>query len=95
MKSLLISLLIFIFLSTNCISGNLVGIWQKSTSEISSGYLDSYLFFSDGTFRFNTNQYDGLRRVLSIGGKYKIENEKIIFIIEYTIEVIGGVFERS
>ena len=69
----------------------LVGIWQYSTAELSSGYIETYQFFSDGKFRFNTSQYDALARIKTIGGKYKVENKRIVFFVEYTIEDEGGV----
>ncbi len=90
-----IVLLILVLKCFSVQAQSLTGIWQLNTPEVSSGYQDTYQFFSNGTFRFNTNQSDGLRRILSIGGKYKIEKSNIIFNIEYTIEIVGGSIHRD
>lgn len=87
--------LVALIISHITMAQNIVGLWQAATPEVSSGYLETYQFYSNGSFRFNTNQSDGLRRVLSIGGKYKVLNGKLIFTVEYTIEAIGGKLERS
>jgi len=34
---------------------------------ILNGYFDTYQFFENGTFKFNTNQNDETRRIISIG----------------------------
>lgn len=92
MKKLILLLLIII--KCNCIHAqSLVGLWQLNTSEVTSGYFDTYQFFSNGTFRFNSNQYDALRRVITIGGKYKVQKNKLTFLVEYTMEKVGGAFK--
>lgn len=74
---------------------SLVGVWQRDTNCILGKHLDTYCFFSDGTFRFNSDENNSLRRVLSIGGKYKIVNKQLVFVVKYTIERVGGVLERD
>ena len=76
-------------------SQSIIGIWQAKTASVSSAYFDTYQFFPDGTFRFNTNQYDGLRRILSLGGVYEIKNGEVIFTVNFAIEVFGGNLIRS
>lgn len=89
-----IALLFFTIISINfCFAQKIIGIWQLKTSEVSSAYFDTYQFFSDGTFHFNTNQYDALRRIISIGGRYKVEKNKLSLTVEYTIEKLGGSFK--
>ena len=73
----------------------MIGVWQINTPEVNSGYFDTYQFFTDGSFKFNTNQNDGLRRVLGIGGKYKLNKGVLTFIVEYTKEIVGGAIARS
>lgn len=89
----IVALLIFSTFITK--SQNLIGTWQEGTAEVADGYLNTYHFFPDGTFHYNTTGYDELRRILTIGGKYKIKDKKLILIIEYTIELLGGGIERS
>lgn len=89
-----LTLLLLIIIKCSCINAqSLVGIWQLNTPEVSSGYLDTYQFFSNGTFRFNSSQYNALRRVITIGGKYKVQKDKVTFLVEYTMEKVGGVFK--
>jgi hypothetical protein len=95
MKQLFISILFIINLSISIKAQDLIGIWQYNTPEIYSGYFDTYQFFNDMSFKFNTNQNNGLRRIISIGGRYSISNNEISFYVEYTIEIIGGLPQRS
>jgi len=94
MKNILVFILIT-FCTQLVNSQSLIGIWQAETPKLSSAYLNTYQFFSDSSFKFNTNQYDDLRRIISIGGKYQIMNKIIIFTVSYTNEVVGGKIERS
>lgn len=93
MRKILITVLTIII--TQAKAQNIVGLWQFGSPTVSSGYFETYQFFANGNFCFNTNQSDGLRRVLSIGGKYKVTKDKLVFTVEYTIELIGGNLERS
>jgi hypothetical protein len=92
-KNIILAFLsMFIFKSK---AQDLIGIWQEKTIEVSSGYLGTYQFFSDNSFKYNTNQYDGLRRVISIGGEYKVNNDTIILDVRYSLELFGGNISRS
>ena len=73
----------------------LVGIWQVNSDEIASGWLDSYRFFDNKEFIFSPNQFDGLRRIISINGTYRIVNNKLYIKVASTDEVEGGHIERS
>lgn len=73
----------------------LIGAWQEKTNEISSTYLGTYQFFPDGKFKYNTNGYDGLQRVLSIKGSYKLDEDTLFLKVESTVEEIGGIIQRS
>ena len=73
----------------------LIGIWQSGSKELSSGWHENYQFFSDGRFCFNTSQYDGLNRVVSIMGTFKINENTLILKITKSKELRGGVFVRS
>lgn len=75
---------------------NILGTWQLGSAELAAGYLDHYTFFSDGTFLFGTNEFFGLRRVLSFGGTYKIQNDSILALfITHSNEIRGGHIERD
>jgi hypothetical protein len=97
MKKLLIILLILpIFNYCQIIKKNdLTGIWQFKNKEIGSGFTDTYQFFRNDTFIFNTSQFDGLQRVVSIKGKYEIKGDSLLLKLESTKERVGGSIVRS
>jgi hypothetical protein len=76
-------------------SQNVVGIWQLDTKVLAAGYLDSYQFFRDSSFVYHPSQFDALTRIISIGGKYNIQKDSLIFFVEYIIEITGGQIIRS
>lgn len=45
----------------------IIGVWQFGCVEVNTGYFDTYQFFENGTFKFNTNENDETRRIISIG----------------------------
>jgi hypothetical protein len=97
-KLIIYSFLFFITLHSFCQKNSIdiTGTWQFKTSSIGSGYLDNYKFDSNQqTFEFNTNEYNGLNRILSIGGKYEIQGDTILFYVQYTLEYVGGYPGRS
>jgi len=69
---------------------DLIGVWQFGSPEITSSYLETYQFFNDGSFKFNTNQYDGLRRIISIGGNFELQNTHLVLKIKYVVELEKG-----
>ncbi len=74
---------------------NIIGVWQFDSKEVNAGFFDSYQFFANGTFKFNTNQNDATRRIISIGGTYELINNHLILKTTYTKEVQGGYLVRS
>lgn len=67
----------------------LVGVWQNSQG-VGSGLTDNYQFFDDGTFRFNYNEMDGTKRVLSYSGFWNVYKNRLhVHISRVTIH-IGG-----
>ncbi|MDZ4204208.1 MAG: hypothetical protein U1C46_05260 [Bacteroidales bacterium] len=97
---------LFIMFSFSCCAQNcqqknyitpneLIGIWQADNNEESSAWFDVYRFFDNGKFIFNPNQYDGLKRVLSITGKYRIVDNYLYLKINSTTEIVGGYIVRS
>ncbi len=95
MKTKTFLFFLLIALTSSIKAQTILGVWQFGSSEINAGYFDTYQFFPDSTFKFNTNQNDGLRRILIIGGKYQVKKNKLYFIVNYTIEVVGGKPKRS
>lgn len=85
----------------NCTQNNiidkneLIGIWQADTTEESDAWLDVYRFFENGEFIFNPNQYDGLKRILAINGKYRIVGNNLYLKVSSTTEIVGGHLVRS
>ena len=74
---------------------SILGLWQQNDSIVSSMYYDTYQFHSNGTFVFKPNEYNGLNRILSINGTYKLKNDKLILTPLKTEELIGGYPVRS
>ena len=74
---------------------NLIGVWQEKTPEISSGYHNVYQFNTDGTFKFKADEYFGLKRIISLNGKYKFVKNVLSLTIISTTEIFGGNIERS
>lgn len=74
---------------------SLVGVWQRDTNCVLGKHLDTYCFFSDGTFCFNSDENNSLSRILSIGGSYIIVKNQIVFHVKYTIERSDGILVRD
>jgi len=94
MKKIVLTL---IFLASSFLinSQNIAGIWQLNEKSLSDGYLEAYQFFNDRSFVYHTSQYDALSRITSIGGTYHINEDSIIFYVEYAMEIKGGQVIRS
>lgn len=76
-------------------SKNIIGIWQSGNKDINSGWFDNYQFFSNGKFRFNINQNDSTKRIICIGGIYKIKDSIITLKTLFSKEIKGGHLIRS
>src|SRR5262249_45104927 len=66
-----------------------VGIWQD-LNLIAAGWSNTYQFFKDGTFVFNHNQMNCLKRELWYSGRWKILGNDIHLTIEKRKVIIGG-----
>ena len=80
--------------SDKLIRTELIGIWQASPS-VGSGMDDNFQFFADGNFRFNYNQMDGTKRIISYGGNWKVSNGKLILTVKTMTVLIGGKWTKS
>ena len=73
----------------------LIGIWQSNSNEESAAWLDSYTFFQNNNFIFRPSQYDGLKRIVAIIGKFSIKGDSIYFKADSVTESFGGNLQRS
>lgn len=67
----------------------LVGVWQDSPV-MASGWGDTYQFYHDGNFVFNTNQMDCGTRLLAEHGSWQIEGKRIRLVIKKETVIQGG-----
>ena len=67
----------------------LIGVWQ-SAPVVASGMDDNFQFFADGKYRFNYNQMDGTKRILSYAGKWSVEEGKLVLTVEKMTLLFGG-----
>ena len=87
--------LLFINFSFGQAPNKLAGKWQADTTKITDKYFDTYQFFNNGRFVFKPNEYDGLNRVISISGVYKVKGDTLFLTPNFTKEIVGGDFVRS
>src|SRR4051812_46616697 len=73
----------------------LLGKWQAESAKLTSMNFDTYSFTSKGKFVFEPNSYNGLNRIISINGSYRVKGDTLLLTPENTKEVIGGFFVRS
>jgi len=99
MKKYCIILFVFLQISNFTFSQNstkdIIGLWQENDSVVTSMYHDTYRFELNGKFIFNPNEYDGLNRIVSLIGTYKIKKDKLILLPSQMKELIGGYKIRS
>ncbi|MEZ5344741.1 MAG: hypothetical protein R2681_04205 [Pyrinomonadaceae bacterium] len=97
-KSLLIAVLLVLSISSSyaqnkisdkTIKTELVGVWQDAPS-VGSGMSDNYRFFADGTYKFNYNEMDAAKRLLSHEGKWSVAEGKLVLVIDTVVLLIGG-----
>jgi len=73
----------------------LIGKWQAESAEVTSMYHDSYQFFNNGKFLFNPDEYNGLNRIISISGTYRLKGDTLFLTPLFTKEIAGGYIIRS
>ncbi len=97
MKKLVLIICLLTSLSTaySQVKNKLIGKWQAESAEVTSMYYDSYQFLANGKFIFEPNAYNGLNRIISINGTYKLKGDTIFMTPIFTKEVIGGFLIRS
>ena len=99
MKKYCLILLVFLqssnFTFSQNSTKNIVGLWQEKDSVVTSMYHDTYRFGLNGKFVFKPNEYDGLNRIVSLIGTYKIKKDKLLLLPSQMKELIGGYPIRS
>ena len=93
MKSIIL-ISFFILFAILCHAQKLSGRWQTQTSEIFDTYLGNYLF-TDSTFKYTIDGYDGLNPIQALGGIYIIKFDTIFFTVKYIKKLVGGKLVRS
>ena len=96
MKTLILSVLLSsCTFAQNLTTKDLVGVWQKGDSLIAATYLNTYQFFSDGSFIYHFSGFDNIGRIKSLHGKYRLSNNTLYTKIDYRIERINGFVRRG
>ena len=98
MKNIII-LLLFLFLSfahqsTAQQNGNITGVWQDLNA-VGSGWSDTYMFYSNGEFKFFSSQMDCSKREISHHGTYIIADNRLKLKITGRTVIEGGHMELS
>ncbi|NLI37598.1 MAG: hypothetical protein GX416_13950 [Bacteroidales bacterium] len=89
MKKKIFVLLVIFLLTSMCFAQKIDGTWQINTSQVADGFMGRYLF-TDSTFEYRINGYDGLNSIRRLFGTYKIQNDKIFFIVEGIVMIVGN-----
>lgn len=94
MKTKLLNLFMLLMLAQMGTAQIPNGFWQEKTQNVSDAYLGGYRF-TNSEFEYSINGYDGLNPISAFGGKYVVQNGKIIFTVTYMKKIIGGQLCRS
>lgn len=98
MKKVIFLIFNFVFIGFTYSQQNnkpFIGLWQAEQVDVTSMYHDTYKFLESGKFIFKPDEYNGLNRIISISGVYKIKGDTLFFTPELTKELIGGYPVRS
>jgi hypothetical protein len=98
MKKITLLVFNFIFISFIYSQHNinpLIGLWQAEQVDVTSMYHDTYRFTENGSFTFKPDEYNGLNRIISINGIYRINGDTLFLTPKFTKELIGGYPIRS
>lgn len=68
---------------------DLVGVWH-SLPMLPAGWAEKYLFYKDGTYRYDYSQMDGAKRVISKWGTFEAKTSKLILHENKKLVVRGG-----
>jgi hypothetical protein len=76
-------------------SAQLVGKWQEGSKQASSAYRNNYVFRANRTFKYSTDEEDGLRSIISIEGTYKLKQDTLFLKPLFYTENRGMRLDRS
>lgn len=69
----------------------MVGVWQRGTNTIASGWGDCYLFYPDHSFRFYFRQTEFKENeIIGVRGRYGIKGDSIYFLPAAIEEMVGA-----
>ena len=69
---------------------DLVGTWQFESPKIGSALLKHFKFYKNGSYTLGFNEYNNNNRIISIEGKYKVENDTLYLTASKRYERVGG-----
>jgi hypothetical protein len=82
-------ILFFIIGSSTFANDSLTGVWQDS-EVVAAGWSNTFLFFSDGTFKFFYNQMDQRKRETGFAGKFRVDGDGLYLDISRRHYLEGG-----
>ena len=68
---------------------NFTGVWQD-LNVVGSGWSDTFMFYSNGDFKFFSSQMDCSKREISRRGTYVLEDDRLILNITGKTVIEGG-----
>jgi len=89
MKKFIIILYITSYLVYSQGSDSLIGVWQDN-EVVAAGWSNTFLFFSDGTFKFFYSQMDLRKREVSFFGSWKASGDILSLDIKQRQSIDGG-----
>src|SRR6202000_1237395 len=73
----------------------LAGIWQVNTAVVADALLKNFQFYRDGSYTLNYDEYDDIKRTLSLSGHYRLTGNKLFMTVESRKEIVGGDFVKG
>lgn len=74
---------------------DLVGVWPVNTHLVTSSLKAHFRFFKDGTFIYNTDEYNNLNLLRSLSGKYNIKKNQLSLSIESVKQLTNFIVTES
>jgi hypothetical protein len=70
-------------------NADIVGVWQAAKF-LASGWDDTFLFYSDGTFLFEYSQMDSVKREINYSGSWILELGTLVLTVTNKTVISGG-----
>jgi hypothetical protein len=68
---------------------DIVGVWQMNSGLVASALHENFQFLNNGTFIYNTDEYDDLNPLKSIYGVYKLHGNKLSLRVDSIWQLAG------